>query len=176
MFFRHNGVTEACRNGSALGRTVLNLHQPWGSQGWFPGNDRRIVSTAYKPEMRVLQELDVFETLWNTCAVTCHPFSFLLVNFLLLVWRWRVPRVRDTNTDKRSRKVPSSSCWWLQISEHQQVRESVKAPVAAQEPYFHWHNPTGTTSCSFLMFLLYFPCWPNAVYRYPGSNSYRFSC
>lgn len=112
-------------------------------------------------------------------AVQSPAASFHCSSFISFPWfedEGLPGRVRDTNTDKRSRKAPSSSCWWLQISEHQQVCESPKAPVAAQEPYFHWHNPTGTTSCGFRMFLLYFPCCPTALHRYPGSNSYRFSC
>lgn len=35
---------------------------------------------------RVLQELDFFKILW---AAICHAFSFLLIDFILFVYRWR---------------------------------------------------------------------------------------
>lgn len=35
---------------------------------------------------RVLQELDFFEILW---AAICHPFSFLLINFIFFAYRLR---------------------------------------------------------------------------------------
>lgn len=59
-----------------------------------------------KTEGRVLQELEFFEILCDTCAVTCHPFSFLLINIIFLVKNEGSQAVSEAQILVRETKSP----------------------------------------------------------------------